>query len=69
MIPVKKVIKTVYLGLLRKNVKKHYTNIFIPVLENNQKLQVRCLRLKDGAQTSCLFPDITEILINNHKAR
>lgn len=42
----------------------------MPALENsNQKLQVRCLRLKEGAQTSCIFPDIAEFLINNHKVR
>lgn len=70
MVPVKKIIKTVYIGLLRRNVKKHCANFPMPALENsNQKLQVRCLRLKEGAQTSCIFPDIAEFLINNHKVR
>lgn len=69
MSPVKRVVKTAYMGLLRKNVKKHSANFTVPPMEPNQKLQVRCLRLKEGAQTSCLFPDVAEITINTHRVK
>lgn len=69
MIPVKRVIKPVYMGLLRKNTKKHNATFTVPELSLTQKLQVRCLRIKDGAQNSCLFPDIAEITINNHRVK
>jgi hypothetical protein len=69
MIPNKRVQKIIYIGLMRKNVKKHSANFIIPELSPNQKLHVRCLRVKDGAQNSCLFPDIAEILINSHRVK
>ena len=66
MIPTKKVVKTAYIGLMRKNAKKHTATITFPEVLEDQKLEVRCLRVKDGAQNACLFPDITEIRINDH---
>ena len=69
MIPVKRVIKPVYLGLFRRNIRKHMTSFFVPELEANQKFQVRCLRLKEGAPTSCLFPDMADIMMNGHHIR
>lgn len=69
MAPLKRVQKTVYLGLFRKNVRKHIANINFPYLENNQRLQVRSIRLKEGAPTSCLFPDLAEININGRNVK
>lgn len=69
MVPVKRVVKTVYIGLFRRNVRKHLANVFFPHIEQSQKLQVRSIRLKEGAPTSCLFPDITEININGRNVK
>ena len=69
MSPVKRVVKNVYVALLRKSVKKHCGSFIVPAMEPHQKLQVRCLRLKEGAQNSCLFPDVAEISMNTHKIK
>jgi hypothetical protein len=66
MMPLKRVKKTIFLGIFRRSFRKHIATFFVPLLEPNQKFQIRCLRLKEGAPTSCLFPDITEITINGH---
>ena len=32
-----------------------------------QKVQVRCVRLKEGAQTACLFPDVACVTLNQQR--
>ena len=46
MVPLKQVIYTAWLGILRKGVKKHSATFTLPQITANQKIQVRCLRLK-----------------------
>lgn len=69
MIPVKKVVSTLYLGHFKRNIKKHHTSFFVPSIPPSQKIQVRCLRLREGAPTSCLFPDMAEIVMNGHHVK
>lgn len=38
MQPLKKIMETVYIGILRKNVKKHGGTFSLPHLEPNQKI-------------------------------
>lgn len=64
MVPLKQVVHTAWLGILRKGVKKHSATFRLPQLAPTQKVQVRCLRLKEGAQTSCLFPDKADFVVN-----
>jgi hypothetical protein len=67
MAPLKRPIKTIYVGLMKKSKKKHIANFLIPDIEQNQKVQVRCIRLKEGAQLSCLFPDVAELSMNGQR--
>jgi transcription elongation factor Elf1 len=67
MSPLRKVVKPLFVGLMRKTFKKHQVSFFIPELEPQQKMQVRCVRLKDGAQTACLFPDVACITLNQQR--
>lgn len=62
--PVNRVCKTVFVGVMSRNAKKHVVKIFIPEIEFGKKLQFRCLRLKDGAQHCCLFPDYADFSMN-----
>lgn len=57
MIPMSKVVSTVFITELRKSARKHFAKFRIPNVGQDQRVQIRCLRLKDGAQTACLFPD------------
>jgi hypothetical protein len=67
MAPLKRVVKTIFVGLMKKAKKKHNAKFIMPDLDQNQKVQVRCLRLKEGAQLSCLFPDVAELSINGQR--
>ena len=46
MIPIKKVVQTVYVGHLKKSAFKHQARFFMPNIAQNQYYQFRCLRLK-----------------------
>lgn len=67
MAPLRRVVRPLFVGLLRKAYKKHHINFFLPEVEGAQKVQVRCVRLKEGAQTACLFPDVACVTLNQQR--
>jgi hypothetical protein len=69
MMPLKRVVHTVYVGHLKKSAFRHQAKFVMPAISATQYYQFRCLRLKEGAQASCLFPDIAEFQFNSHSVR
>jgi hypothetical protein len=71
MLPNKEVKKVLFMGVLKKSKKKHEFNLYLSDedLSMKHKLQVRCFRLKDATQCFVLFPDYTNVLINNYSVK
>lgn len=71
MLPNKEVKKVLFMGVLKKSKKKHEFNIYLSDddLSMKYKLQVRCFRLKEHTQYSVLFPDYTNIVLNNYSVK
>lgn len=59
MQPNKEVKKVIFVGVLAKGVKRHEILYYLTEedLSAQYKIQVRCFRIKEGCQMSCLFPD------------
>ena len=59
------------MGILKKSKRKHEFNIHLSDedLSMKYKLQVRCFRLKQATQFFVLFPDYTNIVINNYSLK
>lgn len=68
LIPTRKVIKTLFVGLLPKGRRKHEVR-FDTKEEDLQvasrRVQIRCFRLKENCQQAILFPDSAVFTLNN----
>lgn len=68
LIPLKEVMKTLFVGVLKQGRKRHGITFNLDMLDLKTKkwrVQVRCFRLKDKVQTFVLFPDSASFSINN----
>jgi hypothetical protein len=71
IIPNKQVKKVLFVGLLKKSKKKHEFTIYLSEedLSMRYKLHIRSIRLKDITQYFILFPDSTNIMLNNYSVK
>jgi uncharacterized protein YaaR (DUF327 family) len=59
LMPDRQVLKTLFIGYLNKDKKKHFCSFLQKPSEMppNAKVQIRCFKLKEGAQNIIQFPD------------
>lgn len=71
MIPNKEVKKVLYMGVLKKQRKRH--EFMFTLTEDDMsmryKVQVRCFRLKENASNLILFPDTACVSVNNQRVK
>lgn len=58
-LPDRQVLKTLFIGYLHKDKKKHFCSFFLKPSEMpaHARVQIRCFRLKEGCQNIMQFPD------------
>lgn len=66
LIPHRQVLKTLFVGLLKKGKKKHDVQLYLTDedLSIQHKIQVRCFRIKENTQISVVFPDAVIVGVN-----
>lgn len=67
MLPNKEVKKVLFMGIMKKSKKKHEFNVYLSEedLSMKYRLQIRSIRIKELTQYFTLFPDYTNVMLNN----
>lgn len=67
LVPNRQTKKVLFVGVLCKGKKKHQItfNLTEEDLKIQYKIQIRCFRLKEGCQTSVIFPDAATFYLRN----